>query len=102
MFAKRKQVSNYLWHWVVLVILIQLNKVQPLNYIFIILVVLLRSVNRVAGSIYEAQRLDSTAPKKHPSGGEPLATLSDLTGPEIEPRLLAPIAMSLSLHEPTV
>ena len=33
-----------------------------------------------------AKWLGNTAPKKHRSGGEPLATLADLAGPAIEPR----------------
>ena len=45
------------------------------NLIFIILVVLRRSVLRVAGSISAAKRLGNTALKKRRSGGEPLATL---------------------------
>ena len=46
------------------------------NQIFVIFVVLRRSVGRIAGPISAAQRLGYTAPKKRRSGGEPLATLS--------------------------
>ena len=67
------------------------------NKIFIILTVLRRSVLRVVGSIYAAKRMGNTAPKKRRSGGEPLVTLSDMTGPGIEQRSPAPIAVPLTI-----
>ena len=42
------------------------------------------------GSIFACWHLDNTAPKKHRSGGEPSATLSDLTRLVIETRPPAP------------
>ena len=39
--------------------------------------------------------LGNKAPKKRRSGGEPLATVSYLTGQGMEPRNVAPIAISL-------
>ena len=54
----------------------QRNKAKTLkNQIFIILVVLRRSVLRVAGPIPAAKRLGNTAAKKCRNGSESLATL---------------------------
>ena len=41
----------------------------------------------MVGPISAGLRLGNTAPKKSLSGGESLATLSDLTGPGIEPQI---------------
>ena len=65
--------------------------------IFIIRGITPKSITQVAGPISAAQRQDNTVPKKHRSGGEPLATLCPISlAWESNPKLPVPIALCLT------